>query len=324
MIPNNIPQNANANLQTTSTTYYAPWFLGCPITKAVTVISIFSFIVAEVFDLHHDLSLDLDRLLNDNEIWRVFSCQLTFTTIGEVIFGLLSMIPLMRRFEREMGSKRFGTYLIFVSMVSMSWELLLSQIFHNHSRYSGPYNLIGASLLLFHIYTPRLHPHFFGILGFDFSEKSLTYALILQTTCSGGLSTALPVFCGIVSGFLCSTPVLPISKWQLPNSMYTFFSIVGAGFVDHPVTQRRRRVRQNEHFFGADNNNPMLQRNRAVVNPATNNPPATPTTANLIQPPSEEAVESLTSMGFERQAVIRTLQQCNNNVELAANRLLSE
>lgn len=322
MIPNNIPQNANAHLQTTSATYYAPWFLGCPITKGVTVISIFSFIVAEVFDLHRDLSLDMDRLLHDNEIWRVFTCQLAFSTIGEVLFGLLSMVPLMRRFEREMGSKRFGTYLMFVSMISMSWELLLSQIFHNHMRYSGPYNLIGASLLLFHIYAPRLHPHFFGILGFDFSEKSMTYALVLQTTCSGGISTALPVFCGIVSGFLCSTPVLPIFKWQLPQFIYTFFSIAGAGFVDHPVTtQRRRRVRQNEHFFGADNN-PMLQRNRVVVNPTANNP-TPPTTANLIQPPSEEAIESLTSMGFERQAVIRTLQQCDNNVELAANRLLS-
>ena len=63
-------------------------------------------LTAIIFDYHYVYILtyaDLDRLLNDNEIWRVFSCQLTFTTIGEVIFGLLSMIPLMRRFEREVS-----------------------------------------------------------------------------------------------------------------------------------------------------------------------------------------------------------------------------
>lgn len=39
-------------------------------------------------------------------------------------------------------------------------------------------------------------------------------------------------------------------------------------------------------------------------------------------PPPEEAVAQLTGMGFDRQAVIRALQQTDNNVEAAANRLL--
>merc|ERR1712232_847215 len=134
----------------------------------------------------------------------------------------------------------------------------------------------------------------------------------LQITCSGGISSALPVFCGIVSGFV-----------------YSFFSIMGAGFVDQPIManqqreQKRRRARQQ--FFGEEN--AKLGRNRvpnANVNVNANNNNPAPTTANLIHPPSEEAIESLTSMGFDRQSVIRTLQQCDNNVEIAANRLLSE
>ncbi len=39
-------------------------------------------------------------------------------------------------------------------------------------------------------------------------------------------------------------------------------------------------------------------------------------------PPPEEAIAQLTGMGFDRQAVIRALQQSDNNVEGAANRLL--
>lgn len=41
-----------------------------------------------------------------------------------------------------------------------------------------------------------------------------------------------------------------------------------------------------------------------------------------LSPPSEEAIETLMAMGFDHESVIRTLQQCDNNVEVAANRLL--
>ena len=48
-------------------------------------------------------------------------------------------------------------------------------------------------------------------------------------------------------------------------------------------------------------------------------PPAAP---RPPLPPPEEAIAQLTGMGFDRQAVIRALQQTDNNVEAAANRLL--
>ena len=48
----------------------------------------------------------------------------------------------------------------------------------------------------------------------------------------------------------------------------------------------------------------------------------TPVAPHPPPPPSEEAIAQLTSMGFDRQAVIRALQQTDNNVEGAANRLL--
>ena len=39
-------------------------------------------------------------------------------------------------------------------------------------------------------------------------------------------------------------------------------------------------------------------------------------------PPPEEALDQLMNLGFERQAVIRALQQTDNNIEAAANRLM--
>lgn len=51
-------------------------------------------------------------------------------------------------------------------------------------------------------------------------------------------------------------------------------------------------------------------------------PAAAPRPPPAHPPPSEEAIELLLSMGFERQAVIRALQQTDNNIEAAANRLM--
>ena len=51
---------------------------------------------------------------------------------------------------------------------------------------------------------------------------------------------------------------------------------------------------------------------------------ATPPAAVHRPPPTppEDAIDQLTSMGFERQAAIRALQQTDNKVEAAANRLM--
>jgi len=43
----------------------------------------------------------------------------------------------------------------------------------------------------------------------------------------------------------------------------------------------------------------------------------------ISDPPSEEAIQTLTAMGFEMDAVVSALRQADNNVEHAANRLLS-
>ena len=56
---------------------------------------------------------------------------------------------------------------------------------------------------------------------------------------------------------------------------------------------------------------PLIPQNQ----PQLQNVPAPP-------PPPEEAIETLMAMGFHREAVVRVLQQCDNNVEVAANRLL--
>lgn len=127
-----------------------------------------------------------------------------------------------------MGSRRFGAFIVYSSVVSTFLELVFFNIFFDIERYSGPYPQLGAVLALYHKFTPRLHPKFFGILGYDFSEKSLTYGLCAQVILSGGLSSIIPAMIGFFSGTIC----VGLSENELPEFVYSFSQFLGKAFVD--------------------------------------------------------------------------------------------
>jgi len=231
-------------------------------------------------------------------------------------FGMMALCPLMRRFEREMGSRRFGAFIVYTSVLSTFLELVVFNLFFDIERYSGPYPQLGAVLALYHTFTPRLHPKFYGVLGYDFSEKSLTYGLCAQVLLSGGLSTIVPMAVGFLSGTLS----VNLSENELPELVYSFGQSIGKSFADEvPAVMMSRTVQR-----GAERGNRPRRApsggGRAAAPVA--GPAAAPMAPRPPPPPPEEAIGQLTSMGFERQAVVRALQQTDNNVEAAANRLL--
>jgi len=289
------------------------FFQGAPLSKAIVFFVVLMFVLAETMGWHDEklLLLDWDRVMGDElELWRVFSCRLTFENVGGLLFGLACLCPQLRRFEREMGSRRFATFVAFVSSLSTVLEFLVAQMFVGEPRASGPYALLGGLLYLYHTYTPRLHPKFFGVLGFDFSEKAIQYALVFQLLYASSVSAVLPTTCGMMGAYLCVTPALRLlERYALPNVVYRLGSMMSGPFVEGNLNNRPPPQ-------------PTMRRQRPPPN--NNRPAAAPIPQfPVTPPPSEEKVESLTSMGFEREAVMRTLQQCDNNVEVAANRLLS-
>lgn len=205
---------------------------------------------------------DTSKIFDHAQFYRIFVCNITFASMGELIFGLLALCPLMRRFEREvrrnhcgdwfwlhnmhflnssyqtscpcllfinqMGSRRFGAYIVYVSILSTIVELIIFNIFFDVERYSGPYPQLGAVLSLYHRFTPRLYPKFFGLLGYDFSEKSLVYALCAQVIFSGGWSTFVPAAVGFVSGMMC----VKASENELPEFVYSMCKYSCAAIVD--------------------------------------------------------------------------------------------
>ena len=301
---------------------HQPWFAGASLSRVLAGTTAFFYVMFETSHLHEDLSLDYDRLIADNELHRLFTCNLTFGTMAELILGMLVMVPLMRRYERELGTVKFGTMVVFVNVVATFLELIVASSFPGlvDMRYSGPYPTLGAVLYLFHVYAPRLHPKFFGLMGFDFSEKSLQYLFALQVMFSGGMGTLQPVLCGAIAGAMYTSPMLPFGKFMLPESMLGWLE----SDVPQTLAARRGRGAARGGAGGGAGGGPRQRMapnfgaggGAAAAMAAAQQPPPPP-------PPSEEAISQLTAMGFERQAVIRALGQTDNNVEAAANRLLS-
>lgn len=248
---------------------------------------------------------DTNKVIYNGQIYRLFTGTLTFATNGELIFGLMTLIPLMKRFERELGTRKFIVFLGMITIFSTVFQVVVAQLFlEDGLHYSGPYPILGALLWLFHIYTPRLHPHFFGLLGFHFSEKSIQYAFGLQSVMYRGHTTLLPTCCGMLASYMAC--LSPWNKFDIPDAMVSVVASIFDRFLDAPP---------NVMAFQP------APANRAV--PAPLERPIPQPAFQQLPPPEETSIEQLTSMGFEREAVLQALQESHNHVERAANRLLS-
>ena len=132
----------------------------------------------------------------------------------------------------QMGSRRFASFMVYTTFLSTVLELVFFNIFFDIERYSGPYPQLGAVIYLYHRFTPRLYPSFFGLLGCNFSEKSLTYGLCAQVILFGGLSTVIPTFFGFVSGIV----GLKFSINELPDFVYALGKFLGRAIVDEGMS----------------------------------------------------------------------------------------
>lgn len=86
------------------------------------------------------------------ELWRLASSQIIFRNKAQAIVGLI-LLYTCRQFERQMGSRKFGAFLLFSLTTSILSLLGLIVIFasvgYNLVPSSGPYFLI-FSLVAFY------------------------------------------------------------------------------------------------------------------------------------------------------------------------------
>jgi len=275
------------------------WLIGAPLTKIWAAVTGISFAIKEGRKSHDSHAFDTNAILQQGQVYRLFTGPLTFRSTGEIIVGLCVLINLSRRVEREMGTRKFCVWLLGIGMMSTIMQLLVVGQVIDWIRYSGPYPAIGSLIWMFHTTVPRLHPRFFGMFGFHFSDKSIGYVFYSQMILIRGMNSLIPCICGMFAAYLVDT-IQPLQHaFDVPDSLASIVTTAMKRFIEDPPAPLVPMTRQYHR--------------RAQV-------PHTPVTAPT--PPSESAVQQLISMGFDRDSVLRALRASQNNVERAADRLI--
>lgn len=180
---------------------------------------------------------------------------------------------------------------------------------------------------------PSASAHY-SLLGLVFSEKSWTYLLATQLLLSEGLASIIPGLVGIAAGYLYDVDWFGSQRFRIPQPLERFFSMIGVFFSSVGPAGPQRPPSLRRPVAGSDNG---IRSNDLSAAPAGGSRgldgpissrgmrfrPQQQQQAALIQP-DEESVRLLISMGFDREAVLRALQATGNNVETAANLLISQ
>ena len=321
-------------------------FYGAPLTKALSALSVTLSIACISLQKQSAVQMRWLALTANHEWWRLLMTNLVFTGNYETILGAM-LLYTFRVIERQLGSRKFGAFIVLVMTVSTWFHVGLLVVvkggmFPTHNTVDeaimapGPFATIYALLAFFHAVIPKKMPCMFSLLGLHFSDKSMAYLLAFQLLGCEGWRSILPSVVGYTLGKVYLAEVVPLHKLRLPRFLdslcSSLYPLVATTSPPGAAQRRRRRLRRQEErmqmgagFGGAG------QGGGEQLLPGANGWAAggggdggggfagMPTPP----PPPEGAVTSLTSMGFSRAQALEALAATDNNVEAAANRLLT-
>ncbi|GMH89422.1 hypothetical protein TL16_g11452 [Triparma laevis f. inornata] len=184
--------------------------------------------------------------------------------------------------------------------------------------------LIFSILPIYYNHHPSIHVQKIG--STSYSEKLMVYLLAAQCACHGGVGSLVGAgLGGIVGVGYCSEPGGRVRGWEVPEWVGRVVWRMGGRFLEEEeprltaggfgggggggvrainiMEEQRRMMEQYGGFGGAGAGG----RGGGM---------------GMGREPPEEAVTNLIALGFERDAVVEALKGCDNNVEVAANRLM--
>lgn len=314
---------------------YSSMFAGAPISKLAAAFTVIAYV--SMHTKHNASSVfefDAARIRERGETFRYITSKMTFSSTGNLVIGTIFLTFLVRKFEWEMGTRKMAFFCSFINLATMASESLIAvnspSLMSHNLRYAGPYPLVGALFSLYHRHTPRLHPRFFSVMGISFSEKIFHYAWFLQIAMSNGWNSAYAVGAGWCFSLLYEfVPFL--GKLDVPDRVADFLGGLASRFLDPPP---RILAPHSSNIGGRGGGGSSGRQHRAhsrgqaasAAAGATATGGLRPTAAAQRQPtvvtPDPGAIEQLTNMGFPRNQAVEALQNSNNDVHRAAERLL--
>ncbi|KAI8076884.1 uncharacterized protein BX664DRAFT_344168 [Halteromyces radiatus] len=200
-------------------------FYNAPVTKLLVVsIGVLS-ILGSILKLKPYYQLQLfPHITIHHQFWRLITCQIPFTSSGDVFFGTM-IIYSMRIIERQFGTSKYVAFVFVTICLATLLEIgaLVTGIKLGF-RYvpGGPYALLFAMLYQYHRMVPGLYR--FRIFNITFNNKIFLYMLCFQIFISQGVNTIVPCVCGLLAGAFYRSDVGGIKQWRFSDRLQSFSS----------------------------------------------------------------------------------------------------
>jgi len=285
-----------------------------------------SFVVAFFVQKYGDyLNLSLPDITQKYQVWRLLTSHFVFGSPTEMIFGL-GLLYTFRQFERNSGSKKFAASLGFFAVTSSLFQLLLLYLLKIKAVSGGPYAFIFGLFVQFFADVPQ--SFVFRLLRLKLSDKIVIYLLGLQLMFSDFDKkdfpvSLIPTLCGIIGGFLWRYNCFGVNRIRFPEACTRFCQRFVSPFVTGSGSQRYERVETQSALYPGMASPTQSSAVGGVEPSAPGGEALMPSffDASPAVVPNEDAVRSLTAMGFSEPAVRQALILSQNNVEIASGRL---
>uniref|UniRef100_A0A1J3JAC2 Ubiquitin-associated domain-containing protein 2 n=1 Tax=Noccaea caerulescens TaxID=107243 RepID=A0A1J3JAC2_NOCCA len=285
-------------------------FHNAPVTKAFVITGALFTVFFGIRGRSSKLGLSYQDIFEKFRIWKLIMSTFAFSSTPELMFGLY-LLYYFRVFERQIGSNKYSVFILFSGTVSLLLEVFLLSFLKDTTANlltSGPYGLIFASFIPFYLDIPVSTR--FRVFGVSFSDKSFIYLAGVQLLLSSWKRSIFPGVCGIIAGSLYRLNILGIRKAKFPEFVASFFSRLSLpSFGSSPSSAPSRNIVGSLGTISPNNTGRRAERSQPA-----------PMASNVE--PSEEAIATLVSMGFDRNAARQALVHARNDVNAATNILL--
>ncbi|KAL4558002.1 hypothetical protein LXL04_036198 [Taraxacum kok-saghyz] len=277
-------------------------FNNAPITRAFVITCCLFTILFGIQGRSNKLGLSYQDIWKKLQLWKLIVSVFTFSSTPELMFGAY-LLYYFRVFERQIGSNKYSVFVSF-SLIMSSLLQLFGQTFFNDPALSlltsGPYGLIFSSFVPFYFDIPVSTR--FRVSTLSFSDKSFIYLAGLQLLFSSWKRSLIPGLCGILAGTLYRLNVLGIRRHKFPEFIASFFSRLS--FPSVGSTSPAPPPRNRPSFAPR-----QVEGNYRAPVPSVPEPP-------------EDFIETLVSMGFDRNSARQALVHARNDINAATNILL--
>ncbi|KAG6769102.1 hypothetical protein POTOM_024718 [Populus tomentosa] len=300
-------------------------FNNAPVTRICVIASAIFSVFLGIKGGSNKLGLSYQDIFRNPRLWKLVLSVFAFSSTPEMMFGLY-LLYYFRVFERQIGSNKYSVFILFSVIVSLLFEVFAVTLLQDplaNLLTSGPYGLIFASFVPFYFDIPVSTR--FRVVGVHLSDKSFIYLAGVQLLLSSWKRSILPGICGILAGSLYRLNLFGIHKAKFPEFIASFFSRLSWPSTGSPRGATSRNVTGSAPSYAGRHVQasfliapiPAAFSLITITFFRTYPAPMAPSTE-----PSEDAIATLASMGFDRNSARQALVQARNDVNTATNILL--